>query len=82
MQKNHRHNPSGVDMHEASETPTDLLTECCNHNLDKEMMVFAEALGYSMEQVYKDLDHVVPYEFQLPLPKPNHATFDMWMDHI
>eukprot|EP00971_Amphidinium_carterae_P192408 3817929-Amphidinium_carterae.3 len=45
-------------------------------------MVFAEAPGYSMEMVYKDLDQVVPHDFQLPLPKPNHATFDLWMDPV
>eukprot|EP00971_Amphidinium_carterae_P061388 1215461-Amphidinium_carterae.7 len=45
-------------------------------------MVFAEALGYSMEQVYKDLDQAVPHDFPIPLPKPNHATCDMWMDRV
>eukprot|EP00971_Amphidinium_carterae_P068722 1360754-Amphidinium_carterae.1 len=69
-------------MHEALEAPTGLWTEHCNHNLDKNVMAFTEALGYSMEHVYKDSDQVVPHDFQLPLPRPNHATFDIWMDHV
>eukprot|EP00971_Amphidinium_carterae_P211537 4197443-Amphidinium_carterae.2 len=49
-------NPSCVDMHEALEAPTGLWTEHCNHDLDKNVTVFAEALGYSVVLLYHSLD--------------------------